>query len=129
VIDDMRPLLTILQSGLTKLGYTVSAALSGKEGLEIFHATPVDAVISDLAMEGLSGFEVAQALRDICAARSIPRPVFVLLTGWGFEVENDARLPEYGVDAVFTKPVEIPELVQTLERLTRERKQCEEPVE
>ncbi len=126
IVDDMRPLLMILQNGLTKMGYTVSAALSGPEALKIFHEAPVDAVISDLAMEGLTGLEVAQAIRDLCNASSIPRPVFVLLTGWGFEVENNALLPEFGVDVVFTKPVEIPELVETLERLTRARGQQRE---
>jgi len=123
VIDDMKPLVMILQNGLTRMGYTVSVALSGKEGLTIFHTEPFDAVICDLAMEGLTGLEVAQAIRSICEAQSLPRPAFVLLTGWGLEVENTIHHRDYGVDAVLTKPVEIPELLETLQRLSNERRQ------
>ncbi len=64
----------IVQMGPATLGYTVSAALSGKDAWEIFLQASTDAVTNDLAMDGFTGLAVAQAMRDRAEASSIPRP-------------------------------------------------------
>ena len=54
--------------------------------------------MTDLAMPGMSGWQVAQAVK---AAR--PQVPVVLVTGWGVEVQPD-EMQTHGVDRVMTKP-------------------------
>ena len=80
-------------------GYTVEIAGDGAAGIEIFSGARHDLVISDLAMPGMSGTEVARRSKDISPAT----PVF-LLTGWQAVMDSE-ELSECGVDRVMVKPV------------------------
>jgi CheY-like chemotaxis protein len=70
----------------------------GISGLARFREGAFDLVMTDLAMPGMSGWQVAQAVK---AAR--PQVPVVLVTGWGVEVQAD-DLKKHGVDRVLTKP-------------------------
>jgi len=50
---------------LERAGYRVLTALDGASGLEIFAREPVEAVVLDFAMPGMTGGEVAVAMRQI----------------------------------------------------------------
>jgi CheY-like chemotaxis protein len=114
LIDDMKPLVLILENGLKRLGQTVFTALSGEEGIEVFQNHDVDVVICDLGMEGLSGWDVGLAVKEICEKRHKPKTPFVLLTGWGCDADDHANLASSGVDMVLEKPIDIPHLLQIL---------------
>jgi len=114
VIDDMEPLLRLLGEGLTHYGHTVATALTGTEGLELYRGGHFDLVICDLGIPGLDGWEVAQQIRTICEGSRMPKTPFVLLTGWGDQVEESRRISECGVDRVVSKPVDIPKLLEIL---------------
>ena len=66
-------------------------------------AEPFDAVFTDLAMPGMSGWELARAVTQLNA----DVPVFVV-TGFGVEVPP-AELADHGVRAVLTKPLGLQE--------------------
>lgn len=117
IIDDMKTFLTMIDNGLKKLGQTVFVAPSGQEGIRILEANPIDVVVCDLGMEEMDGWEVAHAVREICEVRGIPKIPFVLLTGWGAEVDDDGRLAGSNVSMVLKKPVEISGLLQCLREL------------
>lgn len=114
VIDDMRTFLTIIGSGLKRLGQTVFVAQSGREGMQVLETDSVDVVVCDLGMEEMDGWEVAQAVRDLCKRKGVAKIPFVLLSGWGLEIDDQARLSLSGVDMVLQKPVEITCLMQCL---------------
>jgi len=114
IIDDMKTFLTIIGSGLKRLGQTVFVAQSGREGMQILETDPVDVVVCDLGMEEMDGWEVAQAVRDRCERKGVAKIPFVLLSGWGSEVDDQARLSRSGVDMALQKPVEITCLMQCL---------------
>jgi CheY-like chemotaxis protein len=65
-------------------------------------------VFTDLSMPGLSGWQVARAVKS----RAPEVPVF-LVTGFGAEVSSD-ELRAHGVDAVLAKPLRISELLGAL---------------
>jgi CheY-like chemotaxis protein len=71
---------------------------NGASGLARFGESAFDMVMTDLAMPGMSGWQVAQAVK---AAR--PQVPVVLVTGWGVEVQAE-QLQTFGVDRVMTKP-------------------------
>ena len=65
VIDDQADLRECVTTILEEAGHMVQEAESGDEGLRTLHVSPIDLVITDLQMPGLSGWDVARAARSI----------------------------------------------------------------
>ena len=111
VIDDEEGLRVSLYTALHREGHFVAVAASGEEGLRLFGISRFDVVITDLGMPGMSGWQVAQAVK-----RLRPRTPVVLITGWGATLsEADRQRPE--VDAILDKPVTAKAILQLLARL------------
>ncbi len=105
--DDMEAVLSMLEEGLIQHGHSVYRACSGEEALEIFARNEIDLVLCDLGMPGLTGWNVARAIKEECRRRGIPKPPFVLLTGWSGQDEDVHMMDEAGVDRVLVKPVDL----------------------
>lgn len=120
IIDDVEPLARTLQEGLSQLGQRVSCALSGREGVEMFMESNVDAVVSDLGMPDMNGWEVGREIKRLCESRGVAKPPFILLTGWDCEGEEESRLLESGVDALLQKPINFSELLGVMKQAMRE---------
>jgi CheY-like chemotaxis protein len=119
LVDDVEPLIDMFRSFLSLRGHTVFAAMSGKGGLEILHHNQVDVVLCDLAMPGMSGWDVGKAIRATCHENGVQKTPFILLTGWSEQIRDDPRLVESGVDAVVGKPVEFGELLAVITETIR----------
>jgi GAF domain-containing protein/CheY-like chemotaxis protein len=98
VIDDEPFVRETLEEILRLQQHDVVVADDGISGLARFREGAFDLVMTDLAMPGMSGWQVAQSVK---AAR--PQVPVVLVTGWGVEVQTD-DLKKHGVDRVLTKP-------------------------
>jgi signal transduction histidine kinase/CheY-like chemotaxis protein len=98
VIDDDRFVRDTLGEILRQQHHEVVVADDGASGLARFGESAFDLVMTDLAMPGMSGWQVARAVK---AAR--PQVSVVLVTGWGVEVRAD-QLQTHGIDRVMTKP-------------------------
>src|SRR5438552_243322 len=77
-VDDQEPLVALMIHVLSKLGYDVIGCTSSEKALGAFAAQPhnFDAVVSDVRMPGMSGFDLAQ---QILAIR--PRIPILLTSG------------------------------------------------
>ena len=64
-VDDETVGLHVRRMLLERAGYRVLTALDGPAGIDLFEREPVDAVVLDFSMPGMSGGEVAQRLRAI----------------------------------------------------------------
>jgi len=117
VIDDMRAVLDLLKTGLTRSGHVVVTALSGLQGVEIFREDPIDIVICDLGMPGINGWEVGKRITSICEERGIPKIPFILLTGWGGQKTETEKIAESGVDAVVEKPINMGNLRKMIQEM------------
>jgi len=102
LIDDEAPVRRTIAALLGGRGHTVIEADGGAAGLEVLAATPVDAVVTDLGMPGLTGWDVARAVK----ARAPDLPV-LLLTGWGEEVAREGQPADSIVDRILPKPFHI----------------------
>jgi two-component system cell cycle sensor histidine kinase/response regulator CckA len=107
VIDDEVLVRDVVARMVDDLGYAALTAADGAAALAIVDTRPVDAVLVDLGMPGMSGAEVVAALR----ARRPKLPV-VLCSGY----DRDHRGPVVA-DAYLPKPFELEALANTLERL------------
>ncbi len=86
VIDDDAAVHALLGEDLSTLGFAIDNAYSGEEGLRAaVNATP-DVIVLDLMMPNMSGFEVADALKDNPRTANIP---IVVLTSK--EISNEDR--------------------------------------
>jgi signal transduction histidine kinase/ActR/RegA family two-component response regulator len=98
VVDDEPAVRELLGDVLTSEGFEAVLARGGREALEQFDAGGFDAVFTDIGMPGMSGWELAGALRE----RDEGVPIAVI-TGWGEAVGSSERRAAR-VDWVVTKP-------------------------
>lgn len=64
IIEDDDLLRTVLVNALEFAGHSVVQARNGQEGIEVFHAVPVDLVLTDIVMPVKEGVETIMTLRD-----------------------------------------------------------------
>lgn len=63
VVDDSNSILTLIEHMLLEEGYSVITASTGEIALEIFNSQPVDLILLDVIMPGISGLEVLASVR------------------------------------------------------------------
>jgi len=80
VCDDDPGIRTVVREHLVHQGYTVLEASSGEEAVAIASQSPVEAILLDLYMPGLSGWETLQRLRDNPATSLIPVVILSVLS-------------------------------------------------
>ena len=112
VIDDDRKLCRLIGDYLEPMGYEVSAAHSGTEGVERAVGEAWDAVILDVMLPGLDGFEALKAIR-----RTSHAPV-LMLTARGEEADRIVGL-EMGADDYLPKTFSTRELLARLRAVIR----------
>ena len=111
VIDDNVDSAESLAMLLSLAGHETHVASNGPDGLAQADALRPDAVLLDLGMPGLSGFEVCRRLRREPWARAIP---IIAITGWG-QADDRQRSKEAGFDGHLVKPVVFGELTSLLD--------------
>jgi len=113
LVEDEPVILRLLQVNFRLEGFEVDACADGEEALRRAEANPPDAVILDVLLPGLNGFEVCERLREQPATASVP---VVMVTAQAQD-EDRARGYALGVHEYVTKPFEPSELVATVRRL------------
>jgi len=64
VVDDEPDFASIVQADLEREGYDVDVAYNGVEGLEKVKASPPDAIVLDVMMPEMDGYEMCKSLKD-----------------------------------------------------------------
>lgn len=115
VVEDNIELANFAADGLTELGYSITLIDNATDALAelVVDADRFDVVFSDVVMPGMTGLDLAQAIRD----RGIGVPV-VLTTGYSEALSQDGSL---GLDLV-QKPYSVDELSRVLHRAGRIRR-------
>lgn len=108
-IDDQPVILDLISAMCRSLGYNVLTASSGEEGLKLVSQTAFDIVLTDLAMPGMSGLEVARRIR-----RLHPQTPIVLVTGWEVNIAQ-GELEAAGIRQVLYKPFRIEQLTEIIQ--------------
>lgn len=125
VVDDSRLQRRILSASLSKWGFEVLEAESGREALEICRQSPPDLVLSDWMMPEMDGLEFCQAFR---AMERESYGYFILLTSKS-EKGEVARGLDNGADDFLSKPVSASELrarISAGERILRMERELTE---
>ena len=115
VVDDNGDSAESLALLLSLAGHETHVARDGPEALTRADALRPDAVLLDLGLPGLNGYEVCRRLRAESWAREIP---IVAITGWG-QADDRQRSKDAGFDGHLVKPVVFGELTALLDESLR----------
>jgi len=115
IAEDDRDIAELVSHYLTKAGWSVHVAAAGDQALAYVRNHPVDVVILDLMLPGMSGFEVCQALRSERATADLP---VIMLTARTEEGDRVKGL-ELGADDYVSKPFSPNELVARVRAVVR----------
>jgi DNA-binding NtrC family response regulator len=110
LVDDEQDLLDVLKRSLGRQGYVVHTASTGQEGWKALSETAYDLVISDLAMESMTGIELLRQIRSI--DHILP---FIIMTGAG-SIESAVEAIKLGAYHYITKPFKNQELAMLARR-------------
>ena len=103
-IDDEPANLQLMLAMLSRLGYIIETETSPVKALDLFSRAPesFDLVITDLAMPGMTGMELAEKIH-----RESPGLPVILMTGYGSDIDETAALERCGIRQILKKPVKL----------------------
>jgi len=104
VVDDEEAVAEVLGDMLIAAGHSVAVVGSGGEAIARVNAETFDVVVTDLAMPGMTGWEVARAVKRVA-----PGVRVILASGFGVEVSPE-DLRTHGVDLVLAKPLRLQDI-------------------
>jgi DNA-binding NtrC family response regulator len=115
IVDDDREFADSLAEHMAGLGYAISVAYNGSEGVERFRAGAYHVVLTDLQMPGMDGIGLMREVKRLDG-----RCVVVVITGFG-TIESAVNAIREGAYDFITKPVKFEQLEIVLARALEKR--------
>ncbi len=122
VVDDEVFILDVCKKVLSKEGYEVITAASGEAALKIVDGTPVDLLITDIKMPGISGKELLKKAKDIH-----PEMSAAVITGYS-SMDLAIETMKLGAQAFIIKPFTSKELKSTVSHLMERNRLLKENI-
>lgn len=113
VVDDDRLVLATVTHGLAQAGYAVIDADNGDDAILLAREHRPALALLDIRMEGKTGFDVAEYLRDVAG---VP---FMFLSAFADEPTR-AKVQALGARAYLVKPLDVGQIVPTVDRVMAE---------
>src|SRR5512133_1634212 len=112
IVEDDPNIRKLVRVNLAKRGYTISEAGDSHEAMELFQEVPVDLVLLDLVLPGLSGVDICKWIRGRSDV-----PIIVLSA----RMEEDLKVTalDAGADDYVTKPFSAEELLARVRAFLR----------
>jgi len=114
IVDDDELIRTMMHKSLIRTGYKVLEAENGKKAMELVADKKIDLIIADLVMPEKGGLELIMELN-----KNYPDIKKIAISG-KIPVENESihgLTEEFGVEAVFSKPLELFDLLAVIKSL------------
>src|SRR5439155_17245921 len=122
IVEDELKMASLVRRGLVEEGHAADVAATGEDAVWLAQAHPYDAIVLDVMLPGLSGFETCRRLRSA----GVWTPVLMLTARDA--VEDRVAGLDTGADDYLTKPFSFSELLARLRALAR-RGGIERPTE
>lgn len=110
IVDDEPGIVEMLQSGLQRKGYRVITALDGPSALEQMSDEKPDLVMLDIAMPGMTGWEVLDRIESNPATAGTP---VIMLTALKTDLDMIRGLEKGAIDYI-TKPFDLQHLISVV---------------
>lgn len=115
LVDDNRLNQLVAAGTLKRLGYGVEIVDSGAKAVEACTDRSFDAVLMDIMMPGMDGFEATAQIRALDGARADQPTPIIGVSARAMDGDREQALAA-GLDDYLTKPIRESELKSTLER-------------
>src|SRR5881409_4226591 len=113
IVEDELKMASLLRRGLVEEGHAADVATTGEDALWMAQSHPYEAIVLDVMLPGLSGFETCRRLRNA----GVWAPVLMLTARDG--VDDRVAGLDAGADDYLTKPFSFSELLARLRALAR----------
>jgi two-component system cell cycle response regulator DivK len=113
LVEDQEMNRDMLSRRLTKRGYEIDIAVDGAEGIEKARAGNPDLILMDMSLPVIDGWEATRTLKADAATSAIP---VIALTAHAMSTDREKALAA-GCDGYETKPVELPRLLEAIEKM------------
>ncbi len=110
VVDDAPDVTEMIALLLKYAGYEVTTVYSGDQALAAVRREQFDALISDIGMPGMNGYELAEQVRALPGYEHVP---MIAVTGFTMYDDRDRALSS-GFNAFLTKPISPNDLINLL---------------
>ena len=117
IVEDDLSTRLMYREYLSHCGFRTADAHNGHQALAKVHELQPNAVVTDLAVPGMDGFEFCRALQQSAATRAIP---ILAVTGHSGYLSDPDRFRQAGISHVLTKPCAPDVIAGELRRLLRE---------
>ena len=118
IVEDDEDSRMILKKTLGSKGYTVEAAINGKEALQMARESQPDVIISDILMPVMDGFQLCIKCKADDGLKDIP---FVFYTATYTDEKDEEAALKMGADRFIRKPAEPDELIKIIQGVIRDR--------
>jgi DNA-binding NtrC family response regulator len=116
VVDDEANQRELVSGYLKKQGFEVFTAGGGEPALELFRQSPMELILTDQRMPGLSGLDLLKAAREIN-----PETQVIVMTAYG-NVESAVEAMKAGAADYLAKPLHLGELRQKIQRIVEQHR-------
>ncbi len=113
IVEDNEMNRDMLSRRLARRGYEIETAVDGSEGVRAARERHPDLVLMDLSLPVMDGWEAIRILKGDDASKAIP---VIALTAHALVTDREEALAT-GSDEFETKPVDLPRLLEKIERL------------
>jgi len=117
LVEDNEMNRDMLSRRLMRKGYEVSMAEDGQQAIDAARQNPPDIILMDMSLPVIDGWEATRLLKQFPDTAPIP---VVALTAHALSDDRE-KAARAGCDAYETKPIDLPRLVATIERLLASR--------
>ncbi|MBK7865164.1 MAG: response regulator [Archangiaceae bacterium] len=114
IVDDDRATQRMLADALTKQGFTVTVERDGEWAIKTFEKKSFDAVLLDLLLPALNGYEVARQMRALPKGKRTP---IIMISGvYKNALHQREAVQKHGAYAFLEKPMRLQALYDTLKQ-------------
>ena len=112
IIDDEELTLRTISRGLRQEGFEVFTALSGEDGLKLFHNEKPDLILLDIVLPGIDGVEVLRQIKQ-----DNPTAIVIMMSAYHL-VERAVEAMKLGAFDYLVKPFHLDDMMSALHRAT-----------
>jgi CheY-like chemotaxis protein len=116
VVDDDERTRRMMEAMLSPQGYGVILARDGKQGVEVARSKKPDFILMDMMMPEMDGLTACSQIKANPTTKGIP---LFMLTAVGGAANKEMAEKAWGADGYLTKPVDLQELLKTIDRYLR----------
>jgi len=119
IVDDDRSVQRLLADALASQGFSVAVERDGEWAVETFNKRRVDAVVLDLLLPAINGYEVARLIRS--TPRGAQTPIVMISGVYKSEIQQKEAVEKHGAFAFIEKPIRLSALFDALRSALGER--------